>query len=158
MISCTFENGNTTSGLRHVTADCIVTMDGKLLLGRRDEELIEGGKWGLLGGYVNRDETVAEGVTREIMEESGWTIQNLRLVRINDSPNRPHEDRQNIDFLFTAEAVECVAEHDRETSELRWFAYDELPSDDEIAFDHADTIHLLFSNKAPSTEIFYGTI
>jgi ADP-ribose pyrophosphatase YjhB (NUDIX family) len=132
--------------------------DGKLLLGRRDKKLLEGGKWGLLGGYINRDETVAQGVTREVMEESGWTIHKLRLIRVNDSPDRPHEDRQNIDFLFTAKAVKCVGEADWETAELKWFSFDELPKDEEIAFDHADTIHMFLSNKAANTEIIYGTI
>jgi 8-oxo-dGTP diphosphatase len=52
---------------------------GKILLGKRSKGLLEAGKWGLLGGYVNRDETVEAAASRETMEESGWTIRNMRL-------------------------------------------------------------------------------
>jgi 8-oxo-dGTP diphosphatase len=141
MISCTFENGNQNS-LRHVTVGCLVVKDNEILLGKRAEGLLEPGKWCLLGGYANRDETTVETGIRESMEESGWVVRNLRLLRINDNPNRPHEDRQNIDFIYIADAVEKTGEPDWESAEVRWFPLDALPPSDEIAFDHEDSIQL----------------
>lgn len=67
---------------------------------------------------------------------------NPKLFRIVDTPNRPHEDRQSVEFVYIAEALEKTGESDWESKELRWFALDELPTDDEIAFDHGDDIAL----------------
>ena len=70
MITCTFENGNTTS-LRHVVVHAIVEDEGKLLLVKRTGDLLESGKWSLPGGYLDRDETAGQGVVRELYEKTG---------------------------------------------------------------------------------------
>ena len=57
MIRCTFESG-TAATLRHVVLHAVVEKDGALLLVRRAERLTEGGKWGLPGGFLDRDETL----------------------------------------------------------------------------------------------------
>ena len=80
MITCTFEDGNQNS-LRHVTVSCLVIKDGKILLAKRADGLLEAGKWCLLGGYADRDETTEQTGIRESMEESGWVVKNLRLLR-----------------------------------------------------------------------------
>jgi 8-oxo-dGTP diphosphatase len=141
MINCTFENGDQVS-LRHVTVGCLVIKDGKILLCKRAEGLLEAGKWGLLGGFAERDETTIQTGIRETMEESGWVIDNLRLLRLNDSPNRPHEDRQNIDFIYVADAIGEKGKPSWESAELKWFPLDDIPADEHIAFDHADSIGL----------------
>jgi 8-oxo-dGTP diphosphatase len=141
MITCTFENGSQNS-LRHVTVGCLVIKDGSILLAKRAEGLLEAGRWCLLGGYADRNETTIDTGIRESMEESGWVVDNLRLLRINDNPNRPHEDRQNIDFIYIADAIEKTGEKDWESEEIRWFPLDSLPPEDEIAFDHLDSIRL----------------
>ncbi|HSW79287.1 MAG TPA: NUDIX hydrolase [Candidatus Saccharimonadales bacterium] len=141
MITCTFENGNQNS-LRHVTVGCIVIKDGKILLAKRSKGLLEAGKWNLLGGYANRDETTMETGVRETLEESGWSVKNLQLLRVNDNPDRPHEDRQNIDFIYIADAVKEVGKKDWESEALQWFPLDSLPPIDQMAFDHLDSIEL----------------
>lgn len=142
MITCTFENGNVANpGLRHITIPVIVYRHNQVLLGKRGTKngkpISEFGKWGLLGGFFDRDETMIEAARREVMEESGWTIKDPTLFLINDNPNRPLEDRQNVDFIFIAEADELVGKPDEEVSELRWFDLDNLPPADAIAFDHS---------------------
>jgi ADP-ribose pyrophosphatase YjhB (NUDIX family) len=71
MINCVFENGSPAS-LRHVVVHAIVEKDGALLLGRRAPHLLEGGKLGLPGGFLDRGESLGEGVLRELREETGW--------------------------------------------------------------------------------------
>jgi len=143
MITCAFENGNKSS-LRHITVNAIVIKDNKVLLGKRGtvngKPMLESGKWGLLGGFFGRDENLVEAVKREVMEESGWEIDNLQLLRINDNPNRPKEDRQNVDVIFFAKAIKQVKIPDEEVKELRWFDLDKLPPKDLIAFDHAEDL------------------
>ena len=77
------------------------------------------------------------------MEESGWNIDNIRLFRINDSPYRPREEeRQNVDIIFIADAVEKTGNSDEEVTHLSWFDLDKTPLMDQIAFDHGDSIEM----------------
>lgn len=142
MITCTFENNNKAL-LRHVTVNAIVVKDNQILLGKRGtfngKPILESGKWGLLGGFFNRDENLIQAVKREVMEESGWEIDDLKLFRINDNPHRPMEDRQNVDIIFIANAVKQTGKSDEEVSRLEWFDFDKIP---EMAFDHGDSVEL----------------
>lgn len=143
MIKCHFEN-NDEALLRHITIGTIVLKDNQVLLGKRGtfrgKKIIEAGKWSLLSGFMQRDETLIEAARREVMEESGWEIDNVRLMKINDNPNRPKEDRQNVDFIYVADAIKQTGKNDEETKELKWFELSNLPADDEIAFDHAENL------------------
>lgn len=145
MLTCIFENSSKTS-LRHVTVNALVIKDNQILLGKRGtyngKPIIESGKWGPLGGFFNRDENLIQAVKREVMEESGWEIDDLQLLRINDNPKRPREDRQNVDIIFIAHAVKKVKDSDEEVKELKWFDLDKLPNDEEFAFDHRDNVEL----------------
>ena len=145
MINCFFENNNKAS-LRHVTVNAIVVKNNQVLLGKRGtlngKPILESGKWGLLGGFFGRDENLIQAVKREVMEESGWEINNLKLFRINDNPKRPLEDRQNVDVIFIVGAIKQIGVSDEEVSRLQWFDLDKLPTKEEIAFDHGDNLGL----------------
>jgi 8-oxo-dGTP diphosphatase len=141
MINCTFEDGGRAS-LRHVIVDTLVLQNDKILMVKRTKKLLEGEKWGLVGGFVNRDETTAQAAEREIMEETGWKVKDLTLLRVNDNPNRPHEDRQNVAFVFFATATEKTGKPDWESSAQEWFDLNDVPAQEQIAFDHASSIKL----------------
>ena len=74
MITCQFEKGH-KANLRHVCVNALVLKDNQVLLGKRGtvkgEKILEFGKWGLIGGFLDRDETLEEGLKREVLEESG---------------------------------------------------------------------------------------
>ncbi len=142
MIICKFGDNNKTSALRHVVTDNLVLKDKKVLLVKRAEGLLEEGKWGLVGGYVERDETIKEATAREILEETGYTVEGVTLLRIIDTPNRPAEDRQNIAFVHFCTALEKIGTADDESDEQRWFDLSNLPSKEEFAFDHFSDIEL----------------
>lgn len=147
MITCYFENNNKAKkGLRHITVNAIVIHENKVLLGKRGtvggKVMLESGKWGLVGGFFDRDENLAQAVKREVLEESGCEIDNLTLFRINDNPNRPKEDRQNVDIIFSANLVRQIPKKDEEISHLEWFPLDNLPPMEEMAFDHGEDILL----------------
>lgn len=145
MITCFFEN-NDKVNLRHVTVGAIVVKGGKVLLGKRGtfkgKPILESGKWSLIGGFMERNESTTEAIRREVMEESGLTLKNIQLLRINDNPNRPKEDRQNVDFIFFGEADKQTETSDEEVKELKWFSLDELPEKVSLAFDHGDDLEL----------------
>src|SRR3989338_8020522 len=145
MLACVFENGTKTS-LRHVVTDNLVLRDDQILLIHRIKGL-EQRKWGLPGGYVERDETIEESAKREILEETGYEVKVFKFLRIKDSPNRPSEDRQNVYFVHTCTVGDKVGKADDESSEQKWFQLASLPPREEIAFDQFYDIQFYLNSK-----------
>lgn len=142
MITCQFEDGNKVS-LRHVVTDTLLlNKKNEILLVKRAPHLLCGNMYGVVGGYVERDETVAETVVREVKEETGYEVTSFFLFRIIDKPDRPKEDRQNISFVYVAIAGEKTGKPDNESLHMKWFPLDKLPSEKEFAFDHYEDIAL----------------
>jgi len=142
MIKCILENGHEVS-FRHVTADVIVINEkNEILLVKRASNLVNGGKYAIPGGFVDRGETVREAGVREIMEETGYEVEPFLLLRIADNPDRPQEDRQNIGFFYIAKVKGGKRMLNNEVSEISWFNLNKLPSKDQFAFDHYETIQL----------------
>ena len=133
--------------LRHVVVHAIVEKDGALLLEKRTGPLLESGKWGLPSGFLERDETAAEAVVREVREETGWESEVSEVFRINSNPNRPNEDRQNVAIEFIVKPLRKVGEKDHESSKVEWIPFDKLLSFNEFAFDHGETIQLYLSYR-----------
>lgn len=149
MITCMFEKGDKAS-LRHVVLHAIVEKDGKLLLVKRAEDIPEGGRWGLPGGFLDRGETGTQGILRELREETGWEGKVISLFRINTKPNRPREDRQNVALDFIVEPVKQVQSPDRESTEVAWIPTESLPPLKSLAFDHGESIALYLKYKKKS--------
>jgi 8-oxo-dGTP diphosphatase len=139
MISCSFENGNKAT-LRHVVVHAIVEMDGKILLVKRAGDLLESGKWSIPSGYLDRNETIGEGMLRELKEETGWEGEIISLFRVNSNPDRPMEDRQNVAFDFLIKPLKKTGVPDGENSKIEWIPIDKLLPLDEFAFDHGQSI------------------
>lgn len=147
MLNCTFENGNPAS-LRHVVTQAVVYKEHEILLIKRAEGMLEGGKWALPGGFVDRDETTKEAIAREIKEETGWEVDQVELLSIYDNPDRPAEDRQNISFNFMCRALKQTGVSDHEVTALEWVNLSD-PRIQSLAFDHTKVIKefLLKSGK-----------
>jgi 8-oxo-dGTP diphosphatase len=141
MLTCKFENGYEAS-LRHAVVDALVLRGSEILLVKRTGKLLEGGKWALPGGYVERDETLKMAVAREIKEETGFTVSDITLLTIRDNPDRPKEDRQNISFVYFCAATESNGNSDWEVDDLQWFPLSALPPKEQVAFDHYEDILL----------------
>lgn len=141
MITCAFENDG-KAFLRHVVMDVLIIDGNKILLVKRTGKLLESGKWALPGGFLDRDETTKQGAAREVKEETGYEIEIVKLLRVIDRPDRPNEDRQNVSFVYIAKPIKIDGVADNESSEMKWFDLDKLPSVEEIAFDHLENIKI----------------
>ena len=147
MIDCKFENGREAS-LRHVTVGIIaVNSNGQVLLVKRAPHLWNGNKYTVPGGFLDRDEDTKGGALRELREETGLQGEILFLFRVNDSPNRPKEDRQNVDFIYIAGVVGGREVKNKEVGEISWFDEKNLPHDSEFAFDHRESILRYFQYR-----------
>lgn len=130
-----FEDGG-NARLRHATVTGIIHQNNSLLLIRRAPHLTQGNLWALPGGFVERDETVEAAVKREVTEETGYAATHASLLLINSRPDRPREDRQNVDFAFMVTIGEKIGNPDSEVSDMKWFRFSEIPDQKDIAFDH----------------------
>ena len=146
MITCTFEKGY-EAALRHLVVHAIVEKDNGILLVKRTGDLLESGKWGLPGGYLDRDETAAQGALRELKEETGWEGKIVELFRINTLPNRPKEDRQNVSFDFIITPTVRSGLPDAESSDVQFVPLDSLMPFEDYAFDHGETIQLYLAHR-----------
>lgn len=144
MIRCEFENRSKAS-LRHVTVgSIIVNHNNQVLLVKRAPHLPNGMKYTIPGGFVDRDENTKQAALRELREETGLDGEIISLFRINDNPKRPKEDRQNIDFIYIVKITAGLEKLNDEVTNIEWFSKEALPSEDEFAFDHRESILFYF--------------
>ncbi len=131
--------------LRHVTVDAVLLNKerNRILLVKRSSIVRNPGKWVFPGGYLERDENTVKGVLRELLEETGYGGKIINLFRVNDNPDRIGEDAQNVDFVYLIEAGERIGKPDNESSEMKWFGFDELPGSEEFGFDHFENTELV---------------
>jgi ADP-ribose pyrophosphatase YjhB (NUDIX family) len=115
---------------RPVAGTIPVREDGKILLGRRDIEPRRG-FWVFPGGFMDVGETAEEAAMRETLEEVHLEVRNLQLVGVF-TRLQPGV----VVIVYEAEAV-GQAEVGHETSEIGWFAPEEIPWE-EIAFDSTE--------------------
>jgi ADP-ribose pyrophosphatase YjhB (NUDIX family) len=109
--------------------------EGRILLGRRAVPPDQG-LWDILGGYLEEHEHPLDGLHRELLEETGLTIEPTRFLGVFMGAYGHEPDAsETLNLIWTARIVggEPVAGDD--VAELRWFAADELPGEDELAFD-----------------------
>lgn len=98
-----------------------VTKGGRILLGRSPR--FPGGMYSVLAGFVEPGENLEETVAREVREEAGIEVQNIRYFG-----SQPWALPDSLMVGFTAEHVsgELRVDHD-ELEHAGWFRADELP-------------------------------
>jgi 8-oxo-dGTP pyrophosphatase MutT (NUDIX family) len=113
------------------TAACGIVFDeqGNLLLQKRTDN----GRWCLPGGSIERGETAAQAVVREVLEETGYITKVVRIVGVYSDPLHTTMRYPNGDVTsFVAIAFECCViggapALSDETAEVRWCPPDALP-------------------------------
>ena len=97
--------------------------DGKILLVRSRFSRQE---WALSGGGVNRNESYEQAAVREVLEEIGLKIHNMRYLGKANS----HESYAKFSVqVFAAHASNCDIKCNFEIMEARWLSMDYLPKE-----------------------------
>ncbi|XP_019722013.1 oxidized purine nucleoside triphosphate hydrolase [Hippocampus comes] len=104
----------------------LVVEPGRVLLGMKKRGF-GAGKWNGFGGKVQSGETVEEGARRELLEESGLTVDTLE--KVGNIQFEMVSDAQLLDVhIFRADSYNGEP---TETEEMRpqWFDRDKIPFD-----------------------------
>lgn len=99
-------------------AAIVVNNDQKILL--LDHVLRPFSSWGLPGGFVGVGEQPEEAINREIFEETGLELIDVKLLRVQTLG-------RHIEILFTAKSIGKAFVRSHEINDLGWFSIDELP-------------------------------
>ncbi len=110
-----------------IVTGCVPVWNDKVLLCKRAIEP-RLGYWTLPGGFMELGETMAEGATRETLEEAGAIVSIGSLYTVFDVV---YAEQVSVFFLAELPAPEFAA--GQESLDVRLFAEDEIPWD-ELAF------------------------
>jgi ADP-ribose pyrophosphatase YjhB (NUDIX family) len=117
--------------LRPGVAAVIQNGEGGILLQRRSDNAL----WGLPGGSVEIGESVREAILREVREETGLTVEIVRLIGVYSDPRIQivrYPDGNVVHYVSTLFACRIVAgelQTGDETLDLRFFDPSDLPDD-----------------------------
>lgn len=155
MIKCEFEDG-VKANLRHVVVHCLCVRDNKILLVKRSPKILEGGKWGLPGGFLDHNEDIKKCAERELYEETGYEGKVDKLFRINSGKRINDRERHNVAFEMLMSVGKQTGRPDWEQTAIEWVDLDALV-EEKMAFDHFKTIQDLkkYLKKNHSLPIIY---
>lgn len=120
-----------------VTADCVVITkesDPQVLLIQRGGEPFKG-RWAFPGGFMEMDETTEQCAIRELEEETGLRITEVKQIGAYSKVDRDPRGRTiTVAYLARIDAPIDVKGLD-DAANAQWFPLSSLP---QLAFDHAD--------------------
>ena len=115
------------------TVDVVVEVEGGIVLIERSNEP-KG--WALPGGFVDYGELVEDGARREVMEETGLSVELTDLLGVYSAPDRdPRQHNLSVTYIGRAEGQPEGAD---DAARAEVFALDALP--DVLCFDHAQIL------------------
>ena len=116
-----------------VTVDAIlISNQQSVLLIERGREPFKG-KWALPGGFVELDEELETACQRELEEETGIRVGELKQFRAYGAVNRDPRHRTISVLFYAFTDHELLASAGDDAAKAQWFPLHQLP---ELAFDH----------------------
>jgi 8-oxo-dGTP diphosphatase len=120
-----------------VTVDAIlISKQNSILLIERGRDPFKG-KWALPGGFIDMDEELEAACQRELEEETGLRVGELKQFRAFGGVNRDprHRTISVLFYAFTEDKLAACAGDD--AAKAQWFPINQLP---ELAFDHGQIL------------------
>lgn len=106
---------------------CMVIKEGKVLLGKRKSRH-GNGEYAWPGGHMNYLESLEGCARREVLEEAGIEVENVRLLRILNL--KDYAPKHYVDFCFVADwkaGEPRICEPDK-VEQWGWYELDALPT------------------------------
>jgi len=108
-----------------VDVRAVIVEDNRILLARERQDDL----WTLPGGWAEVTLSPAENVIKEVKEETGYNVEVLRLVALWDKLKHDHPPQWPHAYkcFFQCNIIGGEATSTLETSDVQWFALDQLP-------------------------------
>ena len=107
----------------------VVFKENKILLVR---EVADAGRWTLPGGWADVNDTPTGAVVREILEESGFETEVVKLLAVYDREQQKHTPSYPYSvykLFFQCQIVGGQPQINYEVSEIAFFSEAEIPDD-----------------------------
>lgn len=101
-------------------AAVIMNSEGKVLL--LDHVLRPASGWGIPGGFINHGEQPEDALRRELREETGLELENVKLFRVRVL-------KKHVEFIFTANPKGKAEVKSREILTVEWFLPENMPEE-----------------------------
>lgn len=128
---------------------CHIINDKKLLLIKKWAELFGGDKWNAVGGKMHTSESPAQACIREVHEESGLLVSNLRYHGVLKFWFGDKDEPDWVVHVFSTDSFQGELKQSTEGI-LRWIEFDQIPYE-EMWEDDKHWLPLLIEGKT-----FYG--
>ena len=118
----------------------VIIEQNRVLLVQRGREPLKG-KWSLPGGMLELGESLAEGVVREVQEETGLVVEVLELVELLDRVHRessPDGERVRYHYViadYLCRVVGGTLQASSDADGVRWIERAEWNSHSALALD-----------------------
>jgi 8-oxo-dGTP diphosphatase len=106
----------------------VVIADGRTLLIRRGSAPLQG-QWSIPGGMLELSESIAEGVRRELAEETGLEVRVGDLIEVFERIVPGEDGRTRYHFVildYLCEMVSGMAHAGSDVTDVAWAREDEL--------------------------------
>ncbi|MEK7533715.1 MAG: NUDIX domain-containing protein [Patescibacteria group bacterium] len=138
--------------LLHAAVYFMLIKDGKILLVRRFNTGWQDGKYSLIAGHLERNETVKQAMIREAKEEAGINLNPKDLHIVHTMHRKSKDDLEYIDFFLSCDTWQGkprITEHDK-CDDMQWFSLKNLPED---TLRHIRKAIESYSNKISFSEL-----
>jgi len=141
------ENGNRFT-LR-VSANLLLIKDNQILLLRRFHTAWGNGKYTVISGHIDGNETIAEAMVREAKEEAGIELEAANLTIVHAMHRIA--DIECVDYFLTATIWQGEPKNTEpdKADDVRWFPLNDLP--EKILPNIKAAIHS-YQNQIPFSE------
>ncbi len=128
--------------------------NNRLLMQNRTKDSWKG--WTFPGGHIEAGESIVDSTVREVKEETGLDITNLKLAGVKNWYN-PQRNERSIVYLFEARAFSGTLTERGEEGEMAWFPLNAIPHcglargmDETMRVMFGDTLNEEFSRINPN--------
>ncbi|MBI3190149.1 NUDIX hydrolase [archaeon] len=115
-----------------VIVSAIIEKDNNLLFGKKADNIGPyPNTWHLLGGEIREGESLVDAIKREVSEEAGIQISDLKPIGFDEDyePNKYGIKTHYIFLVFKARYKSGLLKANDDIHELKWFSKTELPQE-----------------------------
>lgn len=121
-------------------AGALIVKDNRVLLVLRAVEPFKG-CWDIPGGFLEPGEHPIDGMMREVREETGLDVRVIDLLGVYmDRYNIDGEEFFTLNHYYIVEPIGGTLRAADDVNAYCWFQFDQLPAENQIAFEHAKRV------------------